>query len=416
MTAKVCTFSELQDRFHLALNRARRNKKLVLLLLVRLRTAGNDEYLKSRLPTLAIRRVGTCLRSSDSVCLYSNCELAVLMEDVREHAQVPSVIEKLHSTFTHPISSGSAQISLLPSYGASVYPVDGHETGELWQRAQEALGSACCSEPGSFRLSPGMAAHGLMDRFELDRDVHQAYQQQAFRLVYQPVFTADEKRVCAIEAFIRWDHPRRGALLPESFLHLLEESGLIVPVGERILRETCLFARTLLDRGHKGIRVCVNISGRQLSDPAFLLGALDALYDAQLDPSLLQLEFSENTLTGVTDATLRLLQDIRKARIQIAVDHFGSGNSSLAELVQLPISLVKIDRLLVAKVSDDPVSNAIISGIFALAQDTGLEVAAVGIEAAGQIDVLSDMGCKEVQGNYLADAFSDGDLGPWLPN
>ncbi len=418
MTAKICTYSEFHDRFHLALNRAQRSRKHVLLLQVRLRAEASDESpgLDERLSALAIRRIGTCLRSSDTVCQHGKRELAILMEDVRDSAFVPSVIEKLHTTFSHPTRTGDEDVLLLPSYGASLYPIDGHDTDKLWQRAAEALQLACESEPGAFRFSADVANHGAMQRFELGKDLHEAYQNQEFRIVYQPVFTVDGKRVSAIEAFIRWDHPERGALLPEAFLHLLEDTGLIIPVGERVLHESCQFARTLLDDGHEGIRVCVNISARQLTDPGFLLGALNALYDAQLDPSLLQLEFSEQALASIPDAAQRLLPDIRKAGIRVAVDHFGSGESSLAELIRLPISLIKIDRLLVQKIVGDPVSNAIASGIFALAQGTGMDVAAVGVEAATQIGVLDEMGCKEIQGHYLADAFTGTELEPWLPN
>jgi EAL domain-containing protein (putative c-di-GMP-specific phosphodiesterase class I) len=255
-----------------------------------------------------------------------------------------------------------------------------------------------------------------MKEIELDRELHEAYQNREFRLVYQPVFTIDRERVSAVEAFIRWDHPQRGPQLPKSFLNRLEETGLIVSVGERVLQETCQFARDLLDEGHEGIRVCVNISARQLTDPGFLLCALDALYDAGLDPSLLQLEFSEETLASIPDVARQLLPDIRKARIRVAVDHFGSGSSSLAELIRLPVSLVKIDRRLVTTITDDPVASAITSGIFALAQGTGMDVAAVGVEAATQISVLNNMGCKEIQGNFLADVLTGSELEPWLPD
>lgn len=418
MTAKVCTYSELQDRYHLALARARRSKQLVLLLLIRLRaeTAVDPDALGDGLSALAIRRIGTCLRSSDTVCLHDKHELAVLLEDVRDPSFVPSVIEKLHATFTHPIHAAGNRIALLPSYGASLYPNDGHDTEALWKCAEQALQSACNPKSGDLRLAPGVAVHSAMKEIELDRELHQAYQNREFRLVYQPVFTIDRERVSAVEAFIRWDHPQRGPQLPKSFLNRLEETGLIVSVGERVLQETCQFARDLLDEGHEGIRVCVNISARQLTDPGFLLCALDALYDAGLDPSLLQLEFSEETLASIPDVARQLLPDIRKARIRVAVDHFGSGSSSLAELIRLPVSLVKIDRRLVTTITDDPVASAITSGIFVLAQGTGMDVAAVGVEAATQISVLNNMGCKEIQGNFLADVLTGSELEPWLPD
>ncbi len=234
------------------------------------------------------------------------------------------------------------------------------------------------------------------------REVYQAYRNGEFVVYYQPVFDMDGRKLVGFEALLRWQHEQHGALHPSRFIDMLEESGLIVPVGERVLHDACQFVREMQDSGHAGVRVCVNISGRQLEDAGFILAVLDAIYDAGIAPSSLQLELSEKVLKDHAATLSRLFPEIRNAGISIAIDHFGMAELPLTDLVNLPVSLVKMDRSLVAGVTDNAATQAVISGTMQFARKAGLNIAAVGVEADEQLNVLDSMGFNEAQGRLLA--------------
>ncbi len=212
----------------------------------------------------------------------------------------------------------------------------------------------------------------------------------------------EDRKIVGFEALLRWQHEKYGALHPSEFLGLLEDSGLIVPVGERVLHDACQFVREMQDSGHTGVRVCVNISGRQLEDGGFILATLDAIYDANIAPSSLQLELSEQVLKDHACTLSRLFPEIRHTGVSVAIDHFGVTELPLEDLLRLPVSLLKVDRSLVTGVTDDAIAQGIVSGAMAFARSAGIDVAAVGVEMNAQLDVLGSMGVKEAQGKLFA--------------
>ncbi|VAW75140.1 diguanylate cyclase/phosphodiesterase (GGDEF & EAL domains) with PAS/PAC sensor(s), partial [hydrothermal vent metagenome] len=223
-----------------------------------------------------------------------------------------------------------------------------------------------------------------------------------FKLVYQPIVDLGDRRIHAVEVLLRWQHPVHGCLEPDIFLSLLEDSGLIVPVGERILMDACQFLATLPCSSDENFRACINISPRQLEDGGFLLSVLDALYDADLDPARLQLEFPESIVVNRSRLVQRVLRELHSAGVQLALDHFGAGGISLADLVRLPINLIKLDHSLIEHIVEDRVSQAIASGTLALAGTVDMQVAAVGVEQDLQNGLLERLGCREAQGRYYS--------------
>ena len=413
----VCTYPIFQDRFQQALYRARRESTHVLLVLLQLvdKSGGPNSKVGGRSVDLAVCRVRSCLRSNDTVCDLSGGRIAVLMEDVGDPSYAPLIIEKVHSTLIDPLKVESQTISIQPFSGATLFPIDAVVSRQLWCHAELALEQAMRSKPGSFCFSPMAAGRTAMERFELTKDLHRAFRNQELHQVYQPVIDLVGNQVKAVEAFLRWQHPERGFLHPAAFLKLLEESGLIIPVGEQVLKEACQFLKGLLAEGLPPVRVCINVSGRQMADSGFLLAVLDALYEADLDPGFLQLEFSEEVLANNSEVAQRVLAQLKNAGVKVAVDHFGIGESSLVELIRLPITLIKIDRSLIERLMVDSISQVITSGTFALARNTGMEVAAVGVEQASQMCILEKMGCKEIQGNYFSRPLPAHEISALLP-
>lgn len=409
---RSCSRAQFLDRLETSARRARRNKDYVLLILLQFAQAaeGLAQVTPEESVELLICRVSNCIRASDSLCDLGGARFALLLDDVREPSAAPIIIEKLSATLTGATRAGSGIRRLSLNLGASLFPSGDMSVSHLWLHTEAVLEDAIAAGPRVCSLSPMVAGRTAMQRFELCRDLHKAFRNNEFEAVYQPIINYADNRAHACEVLLRWRHPERGCLYPEAFLPLLEESGLIVPVGEWLLNEACGMARKLLDDGHTGLRVCVNVSPRQLADRGFLLAVLDALYDAGLDPQVLQLEFPEQVLAVDPELIQRVLPELKNAGIKLAIDRFGAGEAPLAELIRLPIGLIKLDRSLVTGLSDNAVSQAITSGTVALAKATGMLVAAVGIEQQLQADILERLGCCEVQGRYYSPPVPGGDV------
>jgi EAL domain-containing protein (putative c-di-GMP-specific phosphodiesterase class I) len=406
--SRLCRYHQFMDRLETSARRARRHGKYALLIMLQFAVTKNqhkNSQAGSRFELL-IFRVSSCLRSSDSLCDLGESRFAILLDDLKEPSAVPMVIEKLNTTLTGPFKADSGTRWVQPSFGASLFPMENISAGQIWLDTEAALERAIAAGAGGYSISPIVTGQDAMERFELSKDLYRAFRSDEFEISYQPIIDLAENRICAFEGLLRWRHPVRGCLSPRTFLPLLEESGLIVPVGEKLLKQACHMARGLLNEGHEPLRVCINISARQLTDSGFLLSVLDALYEAGLEPSLLQLEFSESVLSRNREELQRIFPELRNAGVRLAIDHFGTGDAPLAELVRLPVNLIKLDHSLVSRLVEDPVSQAIASGTMALAATAGMAVAAVGVEQRLQGSVLEKMGCCEAQGYYYSHPLS----------
>ncbi|TCK18147.1 EAL domain-containing protein (putative c-di-GMP-specific phosphodiesterase class I) [Thiogranum longum] len=414
---RYCDYRILMDRCEQGLRRAQRSGAGVMLFVIRFRHKDNQagQHHDSILE-LACQRVCSCLRACDSVCRLDDGRLAILSEDVTEPGLAALMVEKFQAALSPSLCIAQSRFELTLCVGIAVHPQDRGDATQLWRlaelRARQAFdnGMDAVTAPGI------VAGASEMEYYKLIRELHQAYRNGEFVVVYQPVFNMESRTLVGMEALLRWERDEQHVLYPAEFLDLLEDSGLIVPIGESLLHDTCKFGTRLMKAGHHGVRVCVNVSGRQLEDGGFVLSVLDAVYDADLPPVLLQLEFSEQVLKEHVSSLSRLLPELRNAGVSIAIDHFGVTALSLADLVRLPVSLIKMDQSLVGGVMDDAVAQAIMSGSLAFARGAGIEVAAVGVEADEQLGALDSMGFKEAQGSVfvcpssasgLLDTFSD---------
>ncbi len=399
--SKYCDYRVLIDRCEHSLRRAARSGRGVMLLMIQFRKM-EKRLGENEAEDLACQRVCSCLRSSDSVCRLDDGRIAILMDDIAEPGMAALVIEKLHTAVAPALRIGDTRVELGLCVGVAFSPLDRGNAQQLWRSARLRLRQAFEDSKDGVGFPHVVAGHAAMERYKVIRELHHAYRNDEFTIVYQPVFGMDDYTLVGVEALLRWQHVQRGELQPSTFLDYLEDSGLIVPVGEKVLHEACQFVRKMQDAGHTRLRVCVNVSGRQVEDGGFILALLDAVYDAGITPGSLQLELSEQVLGGHVDTLSRLLPEICHAGVSVAVDHFGVTELALADLVRLPVSLIKVDRSLVDGVANDAVAQAIVSGAAAFARGAGIDVAAVGVEAERQLGVLDGMGCKEVQGSWLS--------------
>ncbi len=399
----ICSHPQLLDRIRTACYRAERNNNYVLLILIQLLSADRKKIAHAS-------RLSVCLRASDSLCDLGADRLGLLIDDVHDAADAPFFIERLVSVLAGAAIGGGRTRFSKPCVGATLFPVEGMTGAEVWASTEAALDKAISVGAGAYNLAPMATGRAAMERFELSKDLYTAYRNKEFEIVYQPIVDLGDQRIRAVEVLLRWQHPFHGSLAPDLFLPMLEESGLIVPVGEHVLADACQFLATLRSRGYEDFRACINISPRQLEDAGFLLSVLDALYDADLDPGWLQLEFPESIVTSQSRLVKRILPELRNAGVQLALDHFGTGNVPLADLVRLPINLIKLDRSLIEHIADDAVSRAITAGTLALASAAGMQVAAVGVEKDLQSSVLERLGCCEAQGLYYSNPLSGAKL------
>jgi EAL domain-containing protein (putative c-di-GMP-specific phosphodiesterase class I) len=240
-----------------------------------------------------------------------------------------------------------------------------------------------------------------VQRMELVSSLRAALEREEFYLVYQPQLDLASGRVRSVEALIRWTHPTRGLISPLDFIPLAEETGLILPIGQWVLRTACAAAARWQAQGHD-LRVAVNLSPMQFKDAKLLTAVLDALAQARLAPEWLELEVTESAVMENTDTAIAMLKAFREHGVRIALDDFGTGYSSLSYLTRMPISNLKVDRSFISGLAEGGESGAIVRAILAMAESLGLNVTAEGVETLEQACALKGMACDTLQGFYFS--------------
>jgi EAL domain-containing protein (putative c-di-GMP-specific phosphodiesterase class I) len=238
-------------------------------------------------------------------------------------------------------------------------------------------------------------------RLNLETNLRHALSRNEFSLVYQPQFDLVLGRIQSVEALIRWNHPEQGVISPLDFIPLAEENGLIVPIGEWVLRTACTDAARWQHEGH-GLRVAVNLSPMQFKDPELVKTVLDILGQTGLAPDLLELEITEGAVMEDSGATLATLEALSLHRVQIALDDFGTGYSSMSYLKRMPLNNLKVDQSFVKDLPHDRDNHAIVRAILSMAQNLGFSVTAEGVETLEQVEALRQMACDTLQGYYFS--------------
>jgi EAL domain-containing protein (putative c-di-GMP-specific phosphodiesterase class I) len=288
------------------------------------------------------------------------------------------------------------------SIGVSIYPDDGDDIDTLLKNADIAMYQAKSAGRNSVRFYSGTMSLRSLERLELESSLHRALERGEFDLHYQPKVSIATGKVCGVEALVRWNHPERGRVDPDSFIPLAEECGLITPIGEWVLKRACRQARLWQDRFGLDISIAVNLSSQQFQQSRVDEVVLQALFEASLMPRLLQLELTESILMHDMNETVPLLKKLKDMGIGLAMDDFGTGYSSLSYLKRLPIDAVKIDRAFVADLEQDRDDAAICTTIIAMAHALGLQVIAEGVETEGQMEFLQAQGCDQIQGYLIS--------------
>ncbi|GIX19940.1 MAG: hypothetical protein KatS3mg120_1616 [Erythrobacter sp.] len=323
-------------------------------------------------------------------------EFAVLIDGIDEKANLAAIADRLQASFDRPITINGQAAPCSASIGIALAPGDGADGVTLMKNADLALYRAKHEGKASYHFfEPGLD-EAARRRRQLEVDLRSAIREGQFALHFQPLYSVVQQRLTGFEALIRWDHPERGRVSPAEFITLAEETGLIIPIGEWVLREACHQASTW----PADISVAVNVSPRQFAAPGLAATVLSALSASGLAPGRLELEITESIFIADVDATLATLHSLRNLGIRIALDDFGTGYSSLSYLRSFPFDKVKIDKSFVADLGTSPNGHAVIRAITTLADALGMETLAEGVEHMAQFEVLAREGCQNIQG-YL---------------
>ena len=355
------------------------------------------------LTTLA-ERLRDALRPTDSIARLGGDEFAVLVEDMHGPDDGAHVAERILLALSAPMIVGGIEVSLGGSVGVAVATAEDRMTGEdLLRAADLAMYAAKADGKRRYRtFDPSMLA-GAVERLELEADLKRALERDELEVHYQPIVELETGAVRGIEALARWTHPHRGPVAPGVFIALAERTGLIVPLGRRLLERACADLPALRARlGHERLLLGVNLSTRELLDPE-LPGRMTAALDAAgLEPGALTIEITESVLMSDVEAAKARLAELKERGALIAVDDFGTGYSSLAYLRQFPVDCLKIDRAFVDSVADTTSEDhGLVRTILSLGETRGLIVIAEGIEHAAQRDELERLGCELGQGYFF---------------
>lgn len=414
--------SLLHDRLAQAIQRAHRLGKGVAVQFVDLDrfklindTLGHNAG--DRVLIEAASRLRQCLRATDTVARLGGDEFILIQEGVGNPDEVEQVARKVLDAFAPCFPVAPPQgLFVSVSVGLALYPGDGLTPDELLMRADLAMYRAKEGGRNSFRFFEAAMDASAMRTLTLEAAIRGALDNREFAVVYQPIIDTRTQRPIAVEALMRWHSPVHGTVPPDHFIPLLEENGMIVPVSRWALRQALRQVRTLQCAGQPALRLAFNLSSRQFRDVELLQDVTAALDEAGFDPTLLELELTESALMDNPDASAAVLEALRARGIRVAVDDFGTGYSSLAYLMRFPVRTLKIDRSFVYQMERSKEAATIVRAIASLARSLGLELIGEGVENVGQLALLQEVGCHQVQGFLFSRPVTGAELALSFPH
>jgi diguanylate cyclase (GGDEF)-like protein/PAS domain S-box-containing protein len=346
-------------------------------------------------------RLSGCIRKGDTLSRLGGDEFVLLLPVVERDRDAVMVARKIKEQLARPFDLDGHEIYTSPSIGIAFYPDDGETVSALLKRADMAMYAAKAKGRNRFQFFSEEMHERAQDRMKLEAGLRQAVEKNELKLVYQPQYELATRRLVGIEALLRWEHPEQGTIMPARFMPLAEETGVIHGIGEWVLREACTRTREWLDAGFPDLRMAVNLSGRQFSEPGLADMVRRVLKETGLEPGRLQLEITESVVMQDAEEAAGIIEALRADGVGVAIDDFGTGYSSLVYLKRLPVNCLKIARDFVVDIAGDRQDRAIVSAVIALGRQLDLEIIAEGVETEEQAAALARLGCPQVQGFHF---------------
>jgi diguanylate cyclase (GGDEF)-like protein len=394
----------LRERLEHELKRVKRGEMLAVLCLDLDRfksvndTLGHpigDELLK-----VVSDRLRACTREPDTIARLGGDEFAIIMTAIQQPTDAAALARRIRDSIVKPFHIDGHQIVVDISIGISVAPIDAATPDQLLKNADMALYGAKGDGRGTYRFFEAEMDARMKARRDLEMDLRNALAHKEFELHYQPLVNLETNEITSFEALLRWKHPKRGTISPADFIPIAEETNLIIPIGEWVLRTAC----NETAKWPKDIKVAVNLSPAQLKSRNLVQVVMEAVRESGMAANRLQLEITESVLMQNTFATLQKLHELRKTGVQIAMDDFGTGYSSLSYLRSFPFDKIKIDRSFIQDISKGAGPLAIVHAVAGLAKCLNMVSTAEGVETKQQLEALQAVGCTEMQGYFFSKA------------
>ncbi|MDD2914825.1 MAG: EAL domain-containing protein [Gallionella sp.] len=350
----------------------------------------------------AAHRLAGSLYDTDFLARTGGDEFSILLRDVRHVSDSSRIAQKLLDAMSQMIVLGGNKLFATASIGIAVYPQDGADADTLLHSADIAMQRAKERGGGSSQFHTDDLDLHAKQHLDMESNLHQAYERGEFELYYQPQINPGNGSIVGVESLLRWFHPEKGMIPPDQFIPVAERSGMIVPIGEWVLRTACLQAKAWIEAGLPPVRVAVNISARQFDHPQFVPNVAKVLHDSGLDPKLLELELTESMLVKNTEDIIAIMINLKRMGVKLSLDDFGTGYSALSYLARLPIDTLKIDQSFVRGIGQTPTNGSICTAIIALADSLGLRTISEGVETMEQLEFMIAHGCDEIQGYFFS--------------
>jgi diguanylate cyclase (GGDEF)-like protein len=394
-----------RDRLTQSIALAQRDERTLAVIFVSIdRFKGLNDTLGHVIGDQMLRSVAARLSQvgdeGDTVASCGGEEFALLVSGVGHTESAVRVAQQVQQALKSPFSIDGQELFVTVSIGISVYPHDGKDAQTLLQNAGVAVAGARQHGGDNYQFYRADMNAQALKRLGLENSLRRAVERDEFVVYYQPQINTETSQLVGMEALVRWRHPELGLISPMEFIPLAEETGLIVPLGECVLRTACAQNKAWQEAGLAPLQVSVNFSPRQFQQPGLVKQVKSALDETGLDPSYLKMELTESTIMKDAELTIQTLCQLKEIGVQVSVDDFGTGYSSLSYLKRFPIDTLKIDISFVRHSTTDPKDAAIVRAIITLAHSLNLKVIAEGVETQEQLSFLSSLRCDEVQG-YL---------------
>lgn len=362
----------------------------------------------------AAKRLKECVKPEDMVARLGGDEFTMLVSQLNDREEAAAVAEQIMNELQRSFTLNGQVLNISCSIGISMFPQDGDNAEDLLKRADTALYTVKSHGRNGYDFfDPSMEAKSL-ERILMENELRKALEQEQFQIYYQPKMDIITGTLTGMEALVRWVHPELGIISPNRFIPIAEESGMIIPLGEWILKEACKQNKLWHDQGYE-LKVSVNLSARQIYQRDLLTMIRETLAETELAPEWLELEITESIFVKMDEATI-VLQQIRDIGIQISIDDFGTGYSSFSYIKSLPVDTIKIDASFIRDIHHNQESQAIVKAIVTIAQSLNMNVVAEGIELSDQVEALQQNGCGLGQGYLFSRPLATADFDRYLRN
>jgi len=398
--------SLFRERFSRALIRAERNNTLVALLFIDLDrfknindTLGHDAG--DQLLVEVGKRLKNCTREGDTIARLGGDEFTIVLEDLKNVDDSAKIAQKIIDVMHNPFDMEGYEVFVTPSIGITVFPVDAKNEHTLLKNADTAMYRAKEIGKNGFQFYTADMNTRSLERLGIEAKLRRALDNDELELYYQPKINIKTREIVGAEALLRWQQPDMGMVSPAVFIPIAEETGLIEPIGDWVVRMACKQNAYWQSEGYGPIRMAVNLSVRQFRQADFVSSIFDALIRADLLPEYLEVEITESMLMDDTARSNMIIKALKEGGIQAAIDDFGTGYSSLSYLKRFKIDTLKIDQSFVRDITIDPDDASIVSAIIAMGRSLRMNVIAEGVETIEQLNFLARHGCNEAQGYYF---------------